>query len=473
MDKANSKLNFSILLVVLLVMGCQEPSIVDESVEDVGIKSDDLSASPDVVQDAVQDIGLKDDLSSTGPPNILLIIADDMGLDASPVHPEGAIKPNMPFLQGLSNRGITFENFWTNPTCTPTRATILTGKYGFNSGVLGVLPPNNGVSTSEVSLQSYLKSKTTYQSAVIGKWHLSTNRNGGADNPAMMGVEHYAGFLSGGHTDYSDWELTENGNMSDVKEYSTRYFTDLGIEWIQKQETKNPESPWFLWLAYTAPHSPFHLPPADLISATNLTGDDADIMANPLGYYHLMLEALDTEMGRLLETVDENTIIIFIGDNGSPSQVVQSPYSRRRAKGSVYQGGVNTPMVVAGRGVVGSGKREPAIINSTDLYATIADIAQTNITRIHDSRSFKGLLSNEPYTPRDYVYAEADSDIDVWAIRDDTYKLIVFEDGSKEFYNLIEDPYEADELISKGLNATQTAAKLSLEEFASSIRTSP
>ena len=105
-------------------------------------------------------------------PNIMLIIADDMGLDACPGFNFGTIKPNMPNLQSLINTGVRFNNLWSNPTCTPTRSTILTGKYGFRTGVTLV---GDELSTSETSLQKYLDNNTgsTYNHAVIGKWHLS------------------------------------------------------------------------------------------------------------------------------------------------------------------------------------------------------------------------------------------------------------------------------------------------------------
>lgn len=408
--------------------------------------------------------------ATESPPNILLIIADDMGLDASPVHNEGFQKPHMPELESLSRNGITFDNFWVNPVCSPTRATILTGKYGVNSGVLGVSPGNNGVSTTEVSLQSYLSENSNYTSAVIGKWHLSNNFNGGVDNPELMGVQHYAGMISGAHSDYSDWTLTENGQMSNVQQYSTSYFTDKSIEWIEQQESSS-DAPWFLWLAYTAPHTPFHLPPAELLSDNTLSGDEADVAADPLSYYLAMLEALDSEMGRLLDTVDmDNTMVIFMGDNGTPNQVVQSPYSRAHAKGSVYQGGINTPMVISGKGVGRSDQRESALINSTDLYATITDTAETGLRTIHNSVSFKNLLNGQDYTAREFIYAEVESNNLAWAIRNEQYKLIEFQGGTQELYDLIQDPYEGSELISSGLTSEQSLAKESLENYVSQIR---
>ena len=187
-----------------------------------------------------------------------------------------------------------------------------------------------------------------------------------------MGVTHYAGLLGGMQDDYFNWTLTENGATSTVTEYSTTFFTDSAINWIGQQK-----SPWFLWLAYTAPHTPFHLPP-NAIHSSVLSGTDADINANPRDYYFAALEALDTEIGRLLGTVDRtNAVIIFIGDDGTPRRVVQAPYTLARSKGTLYQGGIHVPMIVSGAGVTRAGQREGALINTTDLFATVADLAGT------------------------------------------------------------------------------------------------
>lgn len=404
--------------------------------------------------------------TETSKPNILLIIADDMGLDATPGYTVGSEKPTMPVLTSLSANGITFENVWVNPLCTPTRATILTGKYGINSGVTGVTPPLNGVSTSDTSIQSYLTSNASYQSAVIGKWHLSNASNGGADNPGLMGVDHYEGLLSGAHSDYSNWTLTVNGQTSTAQEYSTSYFTDKAIDWVNDQQ-----DPWFLWLSYTAPHTPFHLPPLDLHTRDDLSGSEDDIQDNPRDYYFAALEALDTEIGRLLGTIDrENTIVIFIGDNGTPARVIQSPYSRDHSKGSVYQGGVHVPMVISGVGVSRNGERDSALINSTDLYATIADIAGTELTAIHDSQSFKGLLTGTENQERDFLYAEIEGTTNAWAIRDSQYKLITQEEGFQELYDLFVDPYEQNDLTLGTLTQAQVLAKTKLESLAETVR---
>jgi len=323
-------------------------------------------------------------------PNILLIIADDMGLDATPGYDFGTVKPDMPNLQNMINTGITFNNLWSNPVCTPTRGTILTGKYGFRTNVLKV---DDEMSVSETSLQKHLDNNVSgYSHAVIGKWHLSNDAN----HPNNMGVDYFAGFLSGGVQSYTNWNLTENGVTGSSNTYTTTKFTDLAIDWLGKQT-----QPWFLWLAYNAPHTPFHLPPNDLHSQGSLPSDQASIDANPLPYYMAMLEAMDTEMGRLINSMTEeerdNTVIIFIGDNGTPGQVVQT-YATRRAKGSVYQGGVNVPMIIAGKDVTRINQTEDALISTTDLFATISNIAGINTTTINDSQSFAALLTSSNFT---------------------------------------------------------------------------
>ena len=147
----------------------------------------------------------EDDSVSQTKPNILLIIADDMGLDASPGYSLGSVKPNMPNLQSMINYGVLFNNVWSNPVCSPTRSSILTGKYGFRTGVLKA---NDELSTTETSLQKYLDNNNSgYNHAVIGKWHLSTSTN----HPTDMGINYYAGLLNGGVQSYSNWNLTENG----------------------------------------------------------------------------------------------------------------------------------------------------------------------------------------------------------------------------------------------------------------------
>ncbi|WP_298509853.1 sulfatase-like hydrolase/transferase [uncultured Kordia sp.] len=403
---------------------------------------------------------------SSSKPNILLIIADDMGLDATPGFDVGTIKPNMPNLQNMINSGVRFSNLWSNPTCTPTRSSILTGKYGFRTNVLNV---GDVLSTSETSLQQFLAANSPeYSNAVIGKWHLSSS----ASHPTAMGIDYYAGLLSGGVQSYWNWNLTENQQTSNSTEYTTTKFTDLAIDWIADQS-----NPWFLWLAYNAPHTPFHLPPNELHTQGNLPTDQASIDANPIPYYMAMLEAMDSEIGRLLNSMSaeerENTIVIFIGDNGTPNAVVQQ-YISQRAKGTVYQGGVNVPMIVSGKDVGRFNTVEDALVNTTDLFATIADIAGSGTFEINDSKSFKELLTTTNTDTRDYTYTEISRDNGSdYTIRNATHKYILFSDGEEAFYNLSENPFENPNLLNANqlpLSASDSSIKDELVNRLNEIR---
>lgn len=375
-------------------------------------------------------------------PNILLIIADDLGLDATPNFSIGDIKPAMPNLDNLMNEGLTFSNVWSNPTCTPTRAAIITGKFGFRTHMTQV---GDELSTAETSLQTFLdqNSDGNYTNAVIGKWHLGNSMQ----HPIEMGVEYFAGFLGGSVKSYSDWDFVENGRTTSTTEYTTTKFTNLAIDWIADQS-----QPWFLWLSYNAPHTPFHLPPNNLHNQGALASDKTSIAANPVPYYMASLEAMDAEMGRILDTMTteerENTIIIFIGDNGTPNQVAQA-YGNRRNKDTVYQGGVNVPMVICGKEVTRKGEVEDALINVTDIFATVVDIAGSGINELNDSKSFKELLNGSGDSKREYAFTEIGRDgnsADV-AIRNKSHKYLIFADGTEALYNLISDPLESQNLF--------------------------
>lgn len=397
----------------------------------------------DPIVDSTDDTADETPTPTQSSPNVLLIIADDMGLDASPGYNLGSVKPNMPNLQNMINTGLRFNNLWSYPTCTPTRSSILTGKYGFRTNVTQV---GDFLSTSEVSLQDHISNNTgnAYSTAVIGKWHVSTDPN----HPTNMGIDYYSGLLNGGVQSYWNWNFTENAQTTTSTEYTTTKFTDLAIDWIDNQ-TK----PWFLWLAYNAPHTPFHLPLNDLHSQGVLPTDDASIDANPLPYYMAMLEAMDSEMGRLLSSMTQeekdNTVIIFIGDNGTPNQVVQE-YSSYRAKGSVYQGGVNVPMIVSGLDVNRINDTEDALVHTADLFATISEITGAGSSSINDSQSFAPLLTDANAAKRDYVYTEIGKDTGGfdYTIRNGTHKYILFDDGSEALYNLVNNPLENPNLLN-------------------------
>ena len=388
------------------------------------------------------DINQDDQSQNSGAKNnVLLIIADDMGLDSTVGYNIGNQKPNMPNLEKLINSGLKFNNVWANPVCSPTRSTIITGKYGYRTSVLTV---DNSLSTSETSLFKYLKENSDYNSALIGKWHLS-GKPPDHNHPNNMGIDYYAGIIGGGIQNYYSWPFSKNGNSSQSTEYSTTKLTNEAIDWINNQD-----SSWFLWLAYNAPHTPFHVPPQNLHSHGQLDSNSSSIDANPLPYYLAMIESIDTEIGRLTESINEevlnNTTIIFIGDNGTPNQVAQQ-FNSRRVKGTLYKGGINVPMIISGNQVSRKNEEENALINTTDLFTTISELCGINNLNMNDSKSFKKLLNNSfDSSSREYIYSEIGNEN--YTIRNSTHKYIRFEDGSEALYNLSVNEFENPNLLN-------------------------
>jgi arylsulfatase A-like enzyme len=234
--------------------------------------------------------------------------------------------------------------------------------------------------------------------------------------------------------------------------------TDKAIEWVGEQPS---DKPWFLWLAYNAPHTPFHAPPIEMHSQGALPPFENGM--NALPYYMAAIEAMDYQIGRLLDSVPadelENTVIIFMGDNGTPSAVVQAPYRSDSAKGTLFQGGVNTPLFVSGQSVFRRGLVNN-LVSSVDLFSTLADIAGIENPNINDSISFKPLFS-EDLVLRDYLYVEKDdAEQNIWAVSNGAYKLIVSASGNMQLYNLINDPYEQTDIISMGQLSTEHEAVL-------------
>ena len=439
------------IVLSLAIFSCSEDALDTISENTVDETSDDA------IEDEIVDI------PSAAAPNILFIIADDLGKDALNGFTEGSIKPSTPNIDAIRTGGLSFNNFWTYPTCAPTRAAILTGKYGYRTSVKGA---GDVLAQSEVSLQQYISDNTndTYVAAVVGKWHLAGNNSN--VNPEDFGIDYYAGLIRGAVDDYYQWQLTEDGSTSLQSDYITEVFTDLSIDWIKEQS-----KPWFLWLAYNAPHAPFHVPPSTMHNQGNLPEYSDGL--EPLPYYMAAIEAMDFQIGRLLETISaeekENLVIIFIGDNGTPNQVAQSPYSSAKVKNTLYQGGVNVPMFISGSSISRTGT-DDNLINSSDLFATIAQIAGTSESQIHDSKSFKNLFTTDK-SIREYQYSEMNNGItNEWTTSNGIYKLIISDDGDEELYSLKDDAYENTNLLNGNLSSSEQEVKTALEVELSTIR---
>lgn len=305
--------------------------------------------------------------------NTLLMIVDDWGVDASPLDntEPGALLANMPHLTTLASEGLRFTRAYSQPTCSPTRATIMTGRQPWQHNV-GV-PENAGnFSTAEITLpEIFATMGAPYRLMSVGKWHLGGNNNGYS---SRGGWPEFYGINGGGVGNYTSWDKNSNGSVATSSTYTTTDQVNEAKTFIDTRASNG--EPWFAWVAFNAPHSPFHDPPADLAPVGGYSAQGGSESATS-HQYRKMLEALDTEIGRLLKSVDPaQTNIIVIGDNGTPGQVVQAPYGNGHAKGSLFSGGNHVPLIVKGPAVtVASGSTTNKLVHCADLFSTILELS--------------------------------------------------------------------------------------------------
>ncbi len=408
-------------------------------------------------------------------PNILFIVADDYGIDASYLYNMngGVSLPPTPNIATLAANGVRFTNAYAYPVCSPTRSAVLTGRHGFRTGTgtAAAAASNNLLQSSEFTLPDAFaaNSSLNYQLKQFGKWHLG----GGNQAPGSVGGwPSFAGSLQGAISDYYSWtkvvtDGTVGGTSSTTStNYATTDVVDDAVSFINTQTAAN--KPWLAWVAFNAPHTPLHKPPSSLCPTyASLTGTTADINANPLNYYNAMVEAMDTEIGRLLASVDlANTDIIFIGDNGTPLNVLQSPFPSGHGKDTLYEGGIRVPLIIRGPDVISPGRSSAVLTHVVDLYSTMLGMAGINVATTVpggvtlDSQNLMSVLQNQSAT-RSYLFDEIfdiqDANYGGRSLRDSQYKLIRSKSGTDEFYDLIADPYEVTNLIAGGYASMSTA----------------
>lgn len=417
-------------------------------------------------------------------PNILFILADDLGSESSALYPDlydanvpsGHGQVSTPTLSALAAKGVVFDNVWASPLCSPTRATLLSGLYGHNTGVTTVGNILPGSTTSIFELIAGSASSPRYHMAVFGKWHLGGLGAAGMNHVVNeTGVPLYKGFLGSHIMNYYSWTLdSSTAPSTNTKVYSTTALTDFAIDFIRSQDGSQP---WFVYLPYNAPHGTapyngFQVPPAGLftVDVGARPAGDPTVYNNDIPVYQAVVQALDTEIGRLLRAMEQagqlnNTVIIFMGDNGTPAPVKDGASRIRGAKQSVYEGGVRVPMFVAGPGVTRRG-RDPHLISSTDIYATIAELAGVRLAEnsINDSYSIIPLLtSDKADTGRNYSFTELCANTGAgrkqFAVRDQQYKLL-YNGTEWEMFDLKSDPWETANLYAEAQYAPQRSRLL-------------
>lgn len=416
-------------------------------------------------------------------PNVLLIIADDLGAASTSLYPElagnsGAV--SIPNIEALAQNGLVFDNAWASPVCSPTRGTIVSGQYGYRTGVTNV---GDVLPTSTVSLFDRLTSDSPdYGHAFFGKYHVgggSIDPRPGVAYPVAaqvlqhvrdLGITTFRGLLGGGVADYFNWVTYDiNAPAVSNQTYATTALTDYAIDYIHQHEAANPGKPWFVYQAYNAPHaanggnSPYQAPPTELhsVDLSSVGNPAPGAIATNIPLYKANIQSLDTEIGRLLKEVDlKKTVVIFVGDNGVPPPVTDAGQGIRGSKGSVYEGGVRVPLVVAGAGVTRRGREENLFV-TTDIYATVLDLAGASVSHVNDSYSLKAVLSDEAASSgRTHSYSESGrANQHRYGLRDSRFKLIN-NTGTWELYDLVADPLETTNLYN---NANYAAARSALQ----------
>ncbi|MEM8952845.1 MAG: YHYH protein [Verrucomicrobiota bacterium] len=404
----------------------------------------------------------------SAPKNILFMIVDDWGVDSSPIdNPTGNVAV-MPHLEDLAANGLRFTRAFVTPVCSPTRSCIMTGRHAHQTGVY--VPGNAGAFSNpnnEFTLpEAVTASGAPYAMASTGKWHLGGNNNGYS---ARGGWPEFYGITGGGvNPAYDNWTKNTNGASAVTTTYSTLDQVKEARDFIQRSETSG--DPWLCWVAFNAPHTPFH----DPATVSVAPGDPSLIppggysvgTANDTELYIRMLETLDHLIGWLFDEVNaidsdilSNTNIILIGDNGTPNGVVQAPFGNGNSKGDLYNGGTNVPLVVQGPAVAPNlvGTTTNKLVHAVDFYTTLMELAgidPTSVpgiptTALAQSTSIVPILKNTDTADRCIITEGGEGAARGRAIILDDYpdyKMIIFGDPETtldsprvEFYNITSD----------------------------------
>ena len=285
------------------------------------------------------------------PPNIIVILADDWGRGDYSAF--GTKDIRTPSIDRLCREGLTFDNFYANScVCSPTRAALLTGCYPDRVGVPGVIrhTPENSwgwLSPRAVLLPQVLK-PSGYHSAIVGKWHLGLTS---PNTPTERGFDFFHGFLGDMMDDYLTHRrggqnfMRRNQEIIDPPGHATDLFTDWACEYLTDRGT-SANKPFFLYLAYNAPHDPIQ-PPSEWLAKVRQREPG---MADNRAALVALIEHMDAGIGRVLDTLDrlkltDNTLIFFTSDNGGILGHGANNGPWRSEKQHLYEGGLRVPEI--------------------------------------------------------------------------------------------------------------------------------
>jgi arylsulfatase A len=390
--------------------------------------------------------------AQTEPPNIVFILADDLGY--GDVGFTGSKTIRTPHLDRLAAEGVVLTDFHANgPTCTPTRAALLTGRYQQRSGLVTALQARSpdyervGLAPHEVTIPELLKD-AGYRSALLGKWHLGSNPGA---HPIRQGFDHFTGNL-GGHVDYIshwgrrgfDWHSGFDPLMEEG--YVTHLLTDHTLDFIRE----NRDTPFFIFFSHACPHTPHQVPGDDPVYREDgATGRGIDSAK-----YGPMIEEMDAGVGLIMEEVerfglDRKTLVIFTSDNGPhPRAGSSGPY--RGHKSLLYEGGHRVPFAARWPGRIPAGSVHGDLAMTADLLPTLLELAGLELP---DEPKMDGismaplLLRGDPLPNRVLFW----DNVNNRAVRDGDWKMVSVLDRSTrswttELYRLDADPGESRDL---------------------------
>lgn len=391
-------------------------------------------------------------------PNILFILADDLGY--GDLSGYGAKDMRTPNIDVLIVNGMKFNNFYANcPVCSPTRAALLTGRYPDLVGVPGVIRSyssgNFGYLSPDAVLLPDMLKQAGYRTACIGKWHL------GLDSPNIpneRGFDHFHGFLGDMMDDYYTHFRHDKNYMrlnKDVIEpegHATDLFTQWAVDYLNEQQ--NSEQPFFLYLAYNAPHVPVQPPDEWLNKVREREPDISEQRAKLVA----LIEHMDYGIGKVIEALKENgmyenTLIIFTSDNGGQLKVGANNGDLRAGKQSMYEGGIKVPTCAVWHGHIEPNTTSNLVCMTMDWFPTLCDVAGVQIDHPIEGKSIAPTLTGkeQELNERTLFWVRREGWFyggrDYYAARHQNWKLVQetpFEDY--RLYDLSSDPFEQNPL---------------------------
>ena len=413
-------------------------------------------------------ISCSDSQNNLDKPNVILIMADDLGHEALGIN--GADDYKTPVLDSLARNGINFNNAYSQPLCTPTRVKIMTGKPNYiNYEYFTYLNPNQKTFGN-------LFQENGYKTALAGKWQLNgvqfdLDKNQDINRPYQFGFDEYCLWWLRERGDrFANPNIVQNGKKlnKSIDDYGPDIFTDFIVDFIDK----NKDDPFFIYYPMALVHDPF-LPTPDSEDWTDLEKRNA---GNKPIYFSDMLSYMDKIVGKISKALDknnlDNTILIFIGDNGTDTKVVtlNKGTEIRGAKGSTIKYASNIPMIVNWNSQIKKGFTSDAMIDFTDFYATFEDILNLESKQSY-GKSILPLITNNNYNEREVLITYYDP---IWGsgglgrgvyAQNKEYKL--YKNGN--FFNFSNDLYEKKPIdvttLSETDNEIYSLLKTSLDSI--------